>query len=366
MASEKGARYMESGMETEDFESPGWEAIDKALAPLYAGREPKHYGTLISYELGGPDPIRGISAYMRLDPVPHWHFITYGFTELFEKESENKEVSGWGFELTMRLKTEPAAEEPPGWTLNFLQNLARYVFNTGNVFASGDYMNGNGPIALGTDTLIRSVVFTHDPELPPIETPNGRVEFLQVVGITDDEELAVKQWKTLKVLEIFKEHLPLLVTDLDRVSLLEKRDVLEKISAGASAEGSNAGRVFVDQLAWAERKRLLRKPEINITLGARQVKEILGLLPYRLPFGKEFGLIGGEFEVVFLPGSENRYEIEGNSLRLEVTPDALAEIQTVLKQQEGVYTLSTFGGIVIQVKKTQIKDQSGKVVETIG
>jgi len=353
-------------MEPDDLQSPGWDAIDRALAPLYACQEPRHYGTLISYELGGPDPIRGISAYKRLDPLPHWHFITYGFTELYGKESENEEVSGWGFELTMRLKTEPAEEEPPGWALVFLQNLARYVFSTGNVFQSGDYMNANGPIASGTDTLIRSAVFIHDPELAPIETPNGRVEFLQVVGITDDEELAVKQWRTLKVLEIFGEHLPLLVTDLDRTSLLEKKDVMEKLSAGASAEGSNTGHVFVDQLAWEETKRLLRKPEITVTLGARAVKEILGLLPYRLPFGKEFGLIGSEFRVAFSAGSENRYETEGNALRLEITPDVLAELRAVLKQQEGVYSLSTFSGVVLRVKKTHVKDNSGNVVETIG
>ena len=353
-------------MEPEDLEASGWEAIDKVLAPLYVGQEPKHYGTLVSYELGGPDPIRGISAYKRLEPVPHWHFITYGFTELFEKESEDKEVSGWGFELTTRIKTEPDAEEPPVWTLNFLQNLARYVFSTGNTFQSGDYMNANGPIATETDTLIRSVVFTHDPELSPIETPNGRVEFLQVVGITDDEEFAIRQWRTLKVLEVFKEHLPLFITDLDRASLLEKKDVLEKISAGASAEGSYTSHVFVDQLAWAERKSFLREPGIDITLGARQVKEIIVLLKHRLPFGREFGLIGGEFEVTFLHGVENRYEIAGNSLRLEITPDTLTEIQAVLKPQEGIYSLSAFRGLVLQVRKTHIKDYSGKVVETIG
>ena len=353
-------------MEPEDLEASGWEAIDEALAPLYAGQEPKHYGTLLSYELGGPDPLRGISAYKRLKPVPHWHFITYGFTELFEKESENKEVSGWGFELTMRIKAKPDVEEPPVWTLNFLQNLARYVFSTGNVFQSGDYMNANSPIAIEKNTLIRSMVFTHDPELSSIETPNGRVEFLQVVGITDDEELAVKQWRTLKVLEIFKEHLPLLITDLDRASLLEKKDVLEKISAGASAEGSYTGHVFVDQLAWAERKSVLRERGIDITLGARSVKEILVLLKHRLPFGREFGLIGGEFEVTFLHGVENRYEIAGNSLRLEITPDTLTEIQAVLKPQEGIYSLSNFRGVVLQVRKTHIKDHNGKVVETIG
>src|SRR5262245_37995508 len=121
-------------MEEEKLETSGWDAIDKVLKPIYGDQEPKHFGTLVSYELGGPDPIRGISAYKRLQPIPHWHFVTYGFTELYEKTSENKEVSGWGFELTMRLKASPNEEEPPNWTLSFLQNLARYVFGSGNVF----------------------------------------------------------------------------------------------------------------------------------------------------------------------------------------------------------------------------------------
>lgn len=357
---------MEDGMEQEYLGAPGWEAIDKALAPLYAGQEPKHFGTLVSYEEGGPDPIRGISAYKRLDPVPHWHFITYGFTELFGKDSENKEFSGWGFELTVRLKTDAAAEEPPNWTLNFLQNLARYVFDSGNSFAHGDYMNANGPIASGMDTLIRSVVFAHDPELPPIETPNGRVEFLQIVGITDDEELAVKQWKTLKVLDVFREQLPLLVTDMNRRSLMEQQDVREKISAGVAAEGSNTGYVFVDQLAWVEKKRLLRKPEIHITLGARQVKEILSLLPFRLPFEREFALVDGDCRVAFVPARENHHETEENTLRLSIRPEVLEELQSILKQKEGIYGLSTFKGVVLQVRKTHIKDGRGGVVETIG
>ncbi len=75
--------------------------------PLYHGQTPKHYGTLIDYELGGPDPLRGISAYKRAEPIPHWHFITYGFSELYEKKSSNKTVSGWGFELTLRLANGP-------------------------------------------------------------------------------------------------------------------------------------------------------------------------------------------------------------------------------------------------------------------
>jgi len=44
------------------------------------------------------------------DPVkepPHWHYITFGFTELYGKTSPNREISGYGFELTFRLKRTP-------------------------------------------------------------------------------------------------------------------------------------------------------------------------------------------------------------------------------------------------------------------
>jgi hypothetical protein len=356
----------ESGVQNDDPGAPGWDAIDQALAPLYAGQEPRHYGTLIGYELGGPDPIRGISAYRRTDPVPHWHFITYGFSELFGKEAEDPEVSGWGFELTMRVTDDTDAEEPPAWVLNFLQNLGRYVFGSGNVFSDGDYLNANGPISLESETLLRAVAFTQDPELPPIDTPNGRVEFLQVVGITNDEEFALKQWKTRSVLEVFQEHLPLLVTDLGRASLLGIADMRERLAAGRAAEGSNTGFVFVDTLAWEEKKRLLRTPEVQLTIGAQQVNEMLGLLPYRLPFGKDFTMAGRECAIVFASGDGNRHAVDGTTLRLELAPDTLTELLSILVPREGEYRPGSFPGLVFQVRKTEIRDPEGNVIQVIG
>lgn len=166
----------------------GWDAIDRALAPVYADQQPKHYGTFLSYRLGGRDPLQGISSYSRVSPVSHWHFVTYGLSELYEKESDDPEVSGWGFELTFRLSRPANESEPPAWVLNFLQNLARYVFETGNVFQEGHHMNLNGPICLEVETPIRAICFVSDAELPEITTPNGKLLFLQVVGITESEE----------------------------------------------------------------------------------------------------------------------------------------------------------------------------------
>ena len=54
--------------------------------------------------LGGQDPLDGLSAYKAESPFPHWHIVTFGFSELYEKESENPDYSGYGFELTFRLR----------------------------------------------------------------------------------------------------------------------------------------------------------------------------------------------------------------------------------------------------------------------
>jgi hypothetical protein len=67
--------------------APGWDAIDAHLGQLYPGAEPRHYGTLHRFSLGGPDPLDGVSYYPRAEPVPHWHIVGYGMSELYAKET---------------------------------------------------------------------------------------------------------------------------------------------------------------------------------------------------------------------------------------------------------------------------------------
>jgi hypothetical protein len=94
----------------EEPEAIGWKAIDTVLNTLYLGIEPQHWGTIIPTFLGGKDPLTGISAYPANDP-DHWHYITYGFSELYEKETDDPEVSGFGIELTFRLARSPGDTE---------------------------------------------------------------------------------------------------------------------------------------------------------------------------------------------------------------------------------------------------------------
>lgn len=39
--------------------------------------------------------------------------------------------SGFGFELTFRLKKQAGESSPPSWPAELLQSLARYIFQTG-------------------------------------------------------------------------------------------------------------------------------------------------------------------------------------------------------------------------------------------
>lgn len=43
-------------------------------------------------------------------------------------------LSGYGFELTFRLKKVPGQMMPPSWPAELMQELAKYVFRTGSSF----------------------------------------------------------------------------------------------------------------------------------------------------------------------------------------------------------------------------------------
>src|SRR5262245_47431689 len=200
-------------------DAPGWQAIEAKLTSVYPDQKPKHWGTVMRYSEGGPDPLDGISAYRAEDP-PHWHFVTFGFSELYQKTSKNKRESGWGFELSFRLKRPKGKKSPPEWPLPFLQNLARYVFNTGNAFDDEHYIAWGGPITREERTKLEALVFSVDPALGEIKTSNGKLKFLRAIGITTEEHTFAAEKGPDKLLALLLKDNPLGVVDLKRKSAL--------------------------------------------------------------------------------------------------------------------------------------------------
>lgn len=196
----------------------GWKAIEDACLKMYPGQtNPKHYGTIISWSLGGNDPLDGISIY---DGGEYYHFVTFGLSELYEKENENKEYSGYGFELTIKLKKDGLEDEEAGirGMCGILQAIAKITYNNDEIFQPDEYIYTGQ--TTGMDPSGKSLItgfITQLDKLGEIETPNGKVQFVELIGATDAELKAIID-KKLRVKELF-ERLGSEYTDYKRESL---------------------------------------------------------------------------------------------------------------------------------------------------
>lgn len=197
----------------------GWLSIDHELEKLYPGQEPQHFAPSLHYALGGENPLDGISVYQSKVQNDHFHFVTYGFSELYyNEESVSDGFSKFGFELTFRLKK--GGDDNIQWAMNMMQNLAKYVFNSGKWFEEFHFITAKGPIRLEYDTPLTALAFVSDPELGKISTPHGELQFLQMVGLTSAEyELLLQNpviAETEKLIQTLRRDNALLITDLDR------------------------------------------------------------------------------------------------------------------------------------------------------
>lgn len=82
--------------------------------------------------------------------------------------------SGFGFELTFRLVRERGEVTPPTWPANVMQQLAKYVFNSGNTLMPGDHVSWHASLD-GGNGRITQILMGQDSQLPTISTPHGDV-----------------------------------------------------------------------------------------------------------------------------------------------------------------------------------------------
>ena len=207
--------FLKDKKEENSNQSPGWDAIDKALNDIYPEQEPKHYAPEVPVNLGGNDPLDGISVYFD-KTNGFYHYITYGLTELHQKESDNKEFSGWGFELTFKLKSNSKLNNTPKWPITLLQQTAKVVFDKGVEFDEFHSLS-SGPIT-SEESSIDGLLFILDNQLGERDSEYGRFKFLQIFGLTEKEFDGITD-KTIDRRDLIKEEQvknPLLLTDINR------------------------------------------------------------------------------------------------------------------------------------------------------
>ena len=184
----------------ENPEPVGWDAITEIFDRMYPGQDnPRHFGCLIPWRLGGPDPLQGVSAY---DGGDYFHFVTYGLSDLYEKEGTDPEYSGYGLEFTMKLRKEGMGDEiqEQQCIVGIFNDLARLTFENGEQFFPDEYIYTGQELGFDRNqkSKLTGFVTTLD-EAGTIETPNGKVAF----GATDAELKAIMDGK-LRVRELIE------------------------------------------------------------------------------------------------------------------------------------------------------------------
>lgn len=173
--------------EADDEWAPGWLALEEAFDALYPSVEPAHLATeLLSRAVfGGEDHLDGYSLYPR--PDGNQHILTYGMSALYANEEyHGRGHSGWGYEMTMKVRAD--SPDDCSWAVSALHRLAKYTFTQKSWLNPFQLINGQGsPIDGQEGTALTSFLVVPDTEVPGIDTVHGRVEFLQLVGITQAE-----------------------------------------------------------------------------------------------------------------------------------------------------------------------------------
>lgn len=207
--------------EDDEVNMSGWNAVSEAFHRLYADTldNTKQYGVMIPWGLGGPDPLDNVQVY---DGGDYWHFVSFGLSELYEKESENKDISGYGIEFTVKLKKGGIKDEEGEirCIISILQDLAKLTFENGELFLPYEYIYTGQEQGIDTEgkSMLTGFITVPETKIEKIDTPNGEVVFVELIGATDSELQAIKN-QQLRVKELY-EKLGTDVTDYDRQSVI--------------------------------------------------------------------------------------------------------------------------------------------------
>ena len=193
----------------------GRDAIDAALERLYPDTlELRIAGT--ARAAGHAPSIVELAIYPSRQCRPHWHYVSYGLSEVDKKRTGDPYVSGFGIELTFRL-LRGHESSAPRWPLAMLSALADHVMESGGRYAPGQVKRL--PEAIPELGAMHSALFVGDPELTAIDTINGRLSFLQVALLTASEAAHIADGAGDKFAEELVRVAPLYIADVARPSL---------------------------------------------------------------------------------------------------------------------------------------------------
>lgn len=198
----------------------GMDAIDKEVESVYPSSTlHTNYVALQRWDLGGTEPLDRVTIH---DGGDYYKYVTYGLTELYDKESKDKTKSGFGMEFTFKLKKAAYKDEDAELknVVRVLQTIARSTILHGEIFKPYEFVYTSQTEVMDTEqkSNIAGFIIVPDKELESLDTPYGRIDFLAFIGVTQKELLAIRK-QEITVQELY-EKLGTDVTSYNRESVI--------------------------------------------------------------------------------------------------------------------------------------------------
>lgn len=198
----------------------GWTAITQAFEATYPGQKDcRHLSANPSRLEGGQQPLDAVRIY---DGGDYWHFVTYGLSDIYDEGlGDNPELSRFGMEFTYKLKKydDDVEEEVIIGTANLLQMLAGLTVEQGEVFGPYEYVytGQTEGIDVHNQSSLTGFICVPDPDVTGLDTANGRLDFIEFIGMTDAELKTLSDGESVEA--IYKK-MPRRLTDYRRASLV--------------------------------------------------------------------------------------------------------------------------------------------------
>jgi hypothetical protein len=318
--------------------TPGSRAsIDATLDRLYPNEKDYRFGLQAGPGETEP-PLAEVVVYRVAKPVPHWHYVTYGLSELGEKSSTDAKLSGFGLEYTLRL-VDPSPT-PPAWPINLLRWVAAQVWLTRQPYDPSHSMNFANPRMLETVSPgVEGLAFLADESLGTIDTPNGTVQFVNVVPLARGEFELIGRWDVKKLFAEIRALQKDLLWRPGRKSCLDGPRAAA-IAALVEKDGSSQSVEFVDLACDAH---ALSPDGTSRSVVSRALR-------YRLAYGREVRVLGSKTETKLSAGPW-AFKFDKSVCELHVPPEQARALADEVDRTKGDAVISRPGGVVLRLRK---------------
>lgn len=272
----------------------------------------------------------------------HWHLLTFG-------------LALDGLELSIRVLKAKDELAPPAWPVALLSALIKrtkskqLTADTNQVVVPSEGIAP--PLPDGESaTELSGLIFTIDPDAGKLVTPYDKAPVLLCVPVTKDEVRAVREWSPTGLIEVLSKGDPLLITDLERASLLQSPRARAVIDQRMEKEGSSLSSITAEASAIESNGK-----KTTWKLSVDAMETVISLLKGRTGHLRSFTVSSPDAQVNVESAHAPAFSVDGQTLSLKLSLVAARQLRSVLRARPGNYPVEFLPGFEFEVEGSEVK-----------